>query len=680
MYCQMEKEKKKQNDVVKTPPARANNVVQRTKYQYQEDQGWKVIDKDRGYSPPPSEEETEILKNLNIYEVDTYDRGHINAIAEAVGWTELGNPSAPVSHRWESPNDVVSQSHEFPEEHDIHRFLRWIATRLSKYYGINSEIQCYYDTSSGRILVAANSSGDLRQLRVINNMTLRSFFEQSSQYSSPGTLPRGTGAMAAQKKRIIRHMSQMQGISQFALEQGDDRLNQIKFMVIPNHLHKTNVHAEQRILDYFRERAEGGQEAGTDGANELEEMKKAGAIAVNEHNGKIYLRSELLGGIKRPCLACAIACFTPDDLKTIHTGMLWPSKSAIECMEPEEFVKLLQEITFKHMSYKTAAGNGSTERYDSDSEDESFDAESKEYNDKMRGVFFRILGKLYSAKGVGKELESRTPLEKYEDDLQRYKDYQALGLCGRLSCELESLELIPQTLEIQNAFPPIRQIPFSVAGVEEEPVSETPPEEQENDLPAGRARGFYGRLPDESGSFAPTWERLYKPIDKVIPQCGLFPDRVNCFQVPMKRARKISERPSDKLEIPGLVPETRYGVIDKAKIISNIFPNSVSEKFRKAAERELDDILKNNLEATDELIYGGEVKMENLVNAMVVNSSSNMPQLPPCISDPKWPNVRSKILCELKRRLLMVREDGEPSDLKKHIEKLRLMLKQGMDK
>lgn len=502
MYCQMEKEKKKQGDVVKTPPARASNVVQRTKYQYQGDQRWKVIDKDRGYSPPPNKEETEILKNLKIYEVDTYDRGHINAIAKAMGWNEHGNPSAPVSHRWESPNSVVSQSHEFPEEHDIHRFLRWIATRLSKYYGINSEIQCYYDTSSGRILVAANSSEDLKQLRVINNMTLRSFFEQSSQYSSPGTLPQGTGAMAAQKRRINRHMGHVKGISQFGLKKNDNRLEQIKFMVLSNLFLKENVHAEQRILDYFRKRAEGGQGAGAD---ELKKMDKAGAIAVKRDNGKIFLRPELLGGIKRPCLACAIACFTPDDLNKIHAGLLWPSKSAIECMVQEEFNKLLEEIISKRTTYKTAAGNGSTESYDSDSEDESLDVESEKYKAKMQAVFSRILEKLYSAAGVG-----------------------------------------------------------------EEPASATPPKEQKNDLPAGRAGGLYGRSPDESESSATIWEGLYKPkVDAVKAVC----DEAN-------RAREIPIRLSNelkRLELGAYMNVSHDGATEIERLESAIIPIPLDE-------------------------------------------------------------------------------------------------------
>lgn len=106
--------------------------------------------------------------------------------AEEAGWKRLGH--AQQNTRWLPPTGaIVSKPHVYEEEYDIKRFMRWIATQLSAKYNIKSEVQCYYEISERRIVVAANENVDIMKLRKeVNGKSLAYFFENVLNAPIPG--------------------------------------------------------------------------------------------------------------------------------------------------------------------------------------------------------------------------------------------------------------------------------------------------------------------------------------------------------------------------------------------------------------------------------------------------------------------------------------------------------------
>lgn len=384
--------------------AYTSNVVQRTRWRCNREHVWEEVKEEEGekkkvtLSPMPTKEETDILLGVREpgdmvgFEVDTASADFLPIAVEAAGWQKLGG--ANQNTRYQAPTHIKSEPHAFPEEYDIHRFLRWLSTWLKYRYEVESEIQCYYDTSTRRILVAANKNSDIHKLSAKlcrdtrKTMKLHELFKSISVRME--TLAKKINVKNnadAKKERVMRHLQHMA-----VLSQGDnsDRDGDITLFVIPAKDYGCDLHAEQRILHYLRKEAQPKGEE-TDGAvNKLGQMVTAGAIAIDGKN-RIKLRPELLGGIKRPCLACAFACFTREDFECVHPGLLWLTKAATQHLPPDVVVELLERIRDRDhpiTTYSTARRKQTTYRagmarshslyqdngiegYDSDSEGEN---------------------------------------------------------------------------------------------------------------------------------------------------------------------------------------------------------------------------------------------------------------------------------------------------------------------
>lgn len=290
-------------------------------------------------------------------------RDSLRVIAKEAGWQEVG--AAMQSTRWQLPEAKMGKSipHTYAQEYDIKRFMRWIATRLSVQYAIKSEIQCYYDASTHRILVAANDSFDMGTLEQhVHTVPLVHFFENVLKVPFP------IGFAKTKKEKLNRqkrHGEQLGVLSQIALTNTQENWTQVRFEVVP--YDNTELHAEQRILRYLRGQAEVGERA--------KQLLMADAVAVYKEYGLVMLRPELLGGIKRPCLACTHACFTPYDRVKVNSGLFWDTISATGSLEQVALAELVNAIKIQYKVNRTLAGDQEegileTEEIDSESEDE----------------------------------------------------------------------------------------------------------------------------------------------------------------------------------------------------------------------------------------------------------------------------------------------------------------------
>lgn len=273
--------------------------------------------------------------------------------AEEAGWKQQGCVRQDM--RWlPSTGANVSKPHVYEEEYDIKRFMRWIASYLSAKYNIGSEVQCYYDIRTSRIVVAANDNSDITKLQLkVNNKPLAEVFNNDLIQQ----IPMGLYAITPKALQGRRHWEELNKLADSAKKRKGERdLSKVFFYVVPCIRGVRSLHAEQRILHYLREEAE---------------------------DESLMLQPQLLGGIKRPCFVCAHACFAPGDRANVHPGLLWDTMSATGMLEQSAIEDIAETMQGNPEVYRTLMRRTRKETEDvgSESEDEE-------------DFYSRVLGKL----------------------------------------------------------------------------------------------------------------------------------------------------------------------------------------------------------------------------------------------------------------------------------------------
>lgn len=250
----------------------------------------------------------------------------------------------------------------FGEAEDIHRFLRWLSTFLSVQYQISGEVQCYYDVSRKIIFVSTNNYRELGRL-------------------GKGLLPL-PARVRPKTARQIRHHNHWDNLA-FLLNHYNrafGTFREIIVSVIPDdpELDRKSLgtHAEQRILHYLKKESE-----------EIKgDMIAAGAVEVED--GRLKLKPEYLGGLRRACFACARICHSAAGQASIHPGPFWPSKASLGGAEKLDLVKISEGITEQDPTYVTFEAGQATLDHDTDSGDEDLgmDAYEDEEDEKKSEV------------------------------------------------------------------------------------------------------------------------------------------------------------------------------------------------------------------------------------------------------------------------------------------------------
>ncbi len=345
---------------------RQDAPVQRTKWRYRQETGeWSEEGDEEGETPSPSptaEETAMLLADAREGEgplrdscVDTASYAYLLWLADKKMYS-YGGCRNHTLHSPGTTNDLgdrrvrnrlyemyrdrdgAREPREYDAGEDIHRYLRWLSTFLSVIYKINGEIQCYYDKSSRRILVSTNFSTEISKLG-------RQLGKVEIDYGAGST---------RRQRRHMQHIYQISG----NLAHSGYAFAQIAVWIVGD-VSVSNAHAEQRILNFLRHEPQERQNA----------MVRAGALTVDE--GKLWLRPEYLGGIRRCCFACAYACFSAGDTGSIRRGPFWDSIASGVYMDSESIVRAAEGIRLQvktHVTVQRSKEAKATTEYDTDSE------------------------------------------------------------------------------------------------------------------------------------------------------------------------------------------------------------------------------------------------------------------------------------------------------------------------
>lgn len=205
-------------------------------------------------------------------------------------------------------------------------------------------MQCYHEKSTCKILVAANENSDIMKLKsMVHEMPLIRFFQEVSEEQNPFKLGVTKDPLG---DRQIRHWQELNKLSDMANQSEEVTWSEYSFFVVPCISGVRSLHAEQRILHYLRGEAE---------------------------DKSLMLQPQFLGGgIKRPCFACAHACFAPGDRANVHPGLLWDRQSATCKLEQSAVKDIVGAMKDQPIVYRTQTRmiGVATEYVDSESEDE----------------------------------------------------------------------------------------------------------------------------------------------------------------------------------------------------------------------------------------------------------------------------------------------------------------------
>lgn len=347
-------------------PAGPGAPVQLRRWRWvQEDENWEPVELDEG--EVESDEPYRAGKSAGEI-LDTSSAAYLIETAKATMNRHGANQSETL-HSTSTTQDVTGrvphkltamyessegkrERRQYGEGEDIRRFLRWFSTFLSVQYQISGEVQCYYDISRKIIFVSTNDS---RELRRIGRLPF-------PPYRHPST-PR--------EKRHLKHWGNMAKLL-FKEEEPYrsilQMLDEVIFQMVPDQV-PSGTHAEQRILRYLESESE-----------EIREGLLASG-AVEDEDGRMKLKPEYLGGLRRACFACSYACHSDAGRARIHPGPLWPSKASLAVMETPDILRAIRGIAEAEPTFATFEDAKITLDHDTDSEDEDLDMNAFEEDD-----------------------------------------------------------------------------------------------------------------------------------------------------------------------------------------------------------------------------------------------------------------------------------------------------------
>jgi len=191
------------------------------------------------------------------------------------GWAENDVEGGKLALMYGGSSEQVRMARTYTGERPK-QILRWLATVIFQKFG-GVEIQCYWEASLGVILVSSNTDAINKAIRAaVESKTLIGYIEKASS-GEHGRITRH------RKKLLVRAVYD----SQKSIKEALDNYK----IVVPDAEYDFDLHAERRIR-----------------------LKLGKALDPN-----------CLGGVKRPCMACAYAL----QLAGARPGPLWTTKSAL---------------------------------------------------------------------------------------------------------------------------------------------------------------------------------------------------------------------------------------------------------------------------------------------------------------------------------------------------------------
>lgn len=249
----------------------------------------------------------------------------------------------------------IRKSRVYGPDEKIKQYLRHLASALTVRYGIENEIQCYYDDNV--VYVAANTKGDEEKLSKIEGKKVLKYDAVLRRYSQ---IFKEANSKPDRDKFRIRRGKAFARKTQGSIPNKrayasvrrlrhnipcPDSLNNAKIQIIKTkeiNVEIPGLHAERKILYYLRSL---------------------------KGNNDMFLDPLRLGGIRRPCFICSVLCFS--NMDQVHQGPVWVSAAASTPKDISEMFLILDAIrNEKNITYITL-GRNNNPKMDHDTESES---------------------------------------------------------------------------------------------------------------------------------------------------------------------------------------------------------------------------------------------------------------------------------------------------------------------
>lgn len=260
-------------------------------------------------------------------------------------------------------SDGIRKSRVYGPDEEIKRYLRHLASALKIKFGIENEIQCYYDDNV--VYVAANIQADENKLLEIEGKKVLEYDAVLQKYSRIFNKVNSKSDRDKFGTRLLRRMIPKKGGKAFARKSQWSIPNKRAYASVKRLRHNIScpellknatfkvitssdinngipgLHAERKILYYLR------------------------SLKGNEN---MFLNPLRLGGIRRPCFICAALCFSSMD--QVRPGPVWVSAAASTPKDISEMFLILDAIrNKKNITYITLDRNNNlTTDHDTESE------------------------------------------------------------------------------------------------------------------------------------------------------------------------------------------------------------------------------------------------------------------------------------------------------------------------
>ncbi len=229
--------------------------------------------------------------------------------------------SSKLSEKYKGSSGL-RERRRYTKREEIKRYLRHLAAEIALVYGIESEIQCYFDDEEQTVYIAVNAQNDEKKLSGIRGKAGSYASRLSDRKSKPHL-------------RRLRHNLTC-----------PVALRKAKFKLIKGSEVNAAIsgsHAERKILYHLRS------------------QKK---------DENFFLDPLRLGGIRRPCFICAALCF--ENMSQVRPGPCWVSGAASTPKDIKEMFLILDAIrNNENITYVSVNNEKPTQDNDTESSEGS---------------------------------------------------------------------------------------------------------------------------------------------------------------------------------------------------------------------------------------------------------------------------------------------------------------------
>lgn len=240
----------------------------------------------------------------------------------------------------------IRRRRKYTDDEVIKRYLRHCAAALAINFGIDDEIQCYYDDN---VVYAATNNATNSDLSKINGMKISEcsiILQHSWRELIKSPTDNDNHPIWGRFQDKVINIVAPNNMTHPLLNKLEHpvscppSLSDAAFQVIGNTYGIRGLHAERKILYYLR---------------------------AQKRDQDIFLDPLRLGGIRRPCFICSALCFA--DMSQVHPGPVWVSGAASKPKDDNEMFLILEAIRNKNnTTHMTLDRKGHlTDKYDTES-------------------------------------------------------------------------------------------------------------------------------------------------------------------------------------------------------------------------------------------------------------------------------------------------------------------------